>query len=154
MRYECESLHICGENGIPCSQTNPLSMMGPIVRCRDFLMVGGNSLKLIRFLLWVVLSLVLVVVADQLMLKRHFSTPVLMQAQTFYRDFRARLLTLGRTDDFADRIGQTIEAEMETPAAGTTARYLYVDAAGVLHFADSLNEVPPAYRQGAQRLAD
>jgi hypothetical protein len=114
--------------------------------------MGGNSLKFIRFILWGVLTLGLVVVADQLMLKRHFTTPVLNQTQIFYRDFRARLLTLGRTEGFDDRIGQTIEAEIKTPEAATS-RYLYVDAAGVLHFADSLDEVPPAYRQGAQRLA-
>lgn len=108
-------------------------------------------MKFIRFILWLVLTLILVVVGDQLLIKRHFTTPVLTQTQTFYRDFRARLLTLGRTAGFEDRIGQTIEAEMKTPAAAAS-RYLYVDADGVLHFADSLDEVPPAYRQGAQRL--
>lgn len=111
-------------------------------------------MKLIRFILWVVLTLGLVVGADQLMIKRHFTVPVLKQTQEFYRDFRARLLTLGRTDSLADRIGQTIEAEMAAPAVAAPGRYLYVDAAGVLHFSDSLEEVPPAYRQGAQRLAD
>jgi len=115
--------------------------------------LGGNSLKFVRFVLWVVLILVLVVVVDQLMLKRSFTTPVLKETQVFYRDFRARLLTMGRTDGFDDRIGQTIEAEMNTPDDGASSRYLYVDAAGVLHFADSFDEVPPAYRQGAQRLA-
>lgn len=109
-------------------------------------------MKFIRFILWLVLTLILVVVGDQLLIKRHFTTPVLTQTQTFYRDFRSRLLTLGRTDGFEDRIGQTIEAEMKIPADAAASRYLYVDAAGVLHFADSLDEVPPAYRQGAQRL--
>lgn len=108
-------------------------------------------MKFIRFILWLVLTLILVVVGDQLLIKRHFTTPVLTQTQTFYRDFRSRLLTLGRTDGFEDRIGQTIEAEMKIPAAAAS-RYLYVDAAGVLHFADSLDEVPPAYRPGAQQL--
>lgn len=110
-------------------------------------------MKFIRFILWVVLALVLVVVADQLMLRRQFNTPVLTEAQTFYRDFRTRLLTLGSTDDLDDRIGQTIEAQKNTSNGGVPARYVYVDAAGELHFADSLNEVPPAYRQDAQRLA-
>lgn len=110
-------------------------------------------MKLIRFILWVVVTLVLVVVADQLMIRRHFTTPVLTETQVFYRDFRARLLTMRRTDGFDDRIGQAIEAEMKTPADAASSRYLYVDAAGVLHFADSLDEVPPAYRQGVQRLA-
>lgn len=111
-------------------------------------------MKFIRFILWVMLTLVLVVVIDQLMIRRQFTTPVLKETQVFYRDFRSRLMTLGRTDDLDDRIGQTIEAQKGFSAEETPSRYLYVDAAGVLHFADSLNEVPPAYRQSAQRLAD
>jgi len=110
-------------------------------------------LKFIRFILWVILTMVLVVVVDQLMIRRHFTTPVLEEAQTFYRDFRTRLLTLGHTDGRDDRIGQTIEAQKDPSAEGAQSRYLYVDAAGVLHFADSLKEVPPAYRQSAQQLA-
>jgi len=116
-------------------------------------MVGGISLKFIRFIVWVILTLVLVVVVDQLMIRRHFTTFVLKETQVFYRDFRSRLLTLGRTDDFDDRIGQTIEAQKNSSDDSAPVRYLYVDAAGVLHFADSLNEVPPAYRQSAQQLA-
>ncbi|MBW6508659.1 MAG: hypothetical protein K0A94_03840 [Desulfuromonadales bacterium] len=108
-------------------------------------------MKFIRFILWVVVTLMLIVVTDQLMIRRQFSTPVLTETQVFYCDFRARLLTLGRTDGLDDRIGRTIEAEMKTSA--DASRYLYVDAAGVLHFADSFDEIPPAYRQGAQRLA-
>ncbi|MFO7813079.1 MAG: hypothetical protein R6V21_08930 [Pelovirga sp.] len=110
-------------------------------------------MKFIRFVLWVMLTLVLVVAIDQLMIKRHFTTPVLEETQVFYRDFRSRLLTLGRTDDLDDRIGQTIEAQKDSWDEGSPSRYLYVDTAGVLHFADSLNEVPPAYRRSAQRLA-
>jgi len=115
--------------------------------------VGGNGLRFIRFILWVLLALVLIVVVDQLMIRRHFMTPVLEEAQTFYRDFRARLLTLGRTDDLDDRIGETIEVQKDLSDEEASSRYLYVDAAGELHFADSLDEVPPAYRQSAQRLA-
>jgi hypothetical protein len=116
--------------------------------------VGGNSLKFFRFVLRVMLTLVVVVVIDQLMIKRRFATPVLKETQVFYHDFRSRLLTLGRTDGLDDRIGETIEAQQDTSDEGASSRYLYVDAAGVLHFADSLSEVPPAYRQSAQRLAD
>ncbi|MBD1400333.1 hypothetical protein [Pelovirga terrestris] len=107
-------------------------------------------MKFIRFILWVVLALILVVMIDQLAIKRHFTTPVLKEVQVFYRDFRSRLLTLGRTDD---RIGQTIEVQKDFSDEEASSRYIYVDAAGVLHFADSLNQVPPAYRQSAQRLA-
>ncbi len=94
----------------------------------------------------------MVVVADQLLLKRQLNVPVLTQVQVFYRDFRSRLLTLGHPDDVDDHIGQTIEAEMDATTEDSSLRYLYVDAAGVLHFADRLDEVPPAYRQEAQRL--
>ncbi len=110
-------------------------------------------MKFIRFIVWVILTLILVVVVDQLMIKRQVTTPVLKQTQAFYRDFRLRLLTLVRSDDLDDRIGQTIETQKNSSDEGTPVRYLYVDAAGVLHFADSLNEVPPAYRQSAQQLA-
>ena len=111
-------------------------------------------MKFIRFILWVMLTLVLVVVIDQLMIRRQFTTPVLKETQMFYGDFRSRLLTLIGTDDLDDRIGQTIEAQKGLSDERAPSRYLYVDAAGVLHFADSLNEVPPAYRQSAQQLAD
>ena len=111
-------------------------------------------MKFVRFVLWMILTLVLVVVIDQLMIRRHFTTPVLRETQVFYIDFRSRLMTLGRTDDLDDRIGRTIEAQKHSSDAGAVSRYLYVDAAGALHFADSLNEVPPAYRQSVQRLAD
>ncbi len=104
-------------------------------------------------MLWLGLTVALLLIADQFMLKRNFTTPGLTQVQVFYRDFRARLLTLGRTDAYHDHIGQTIEAEL-TPPADQSARYLYVDRDGVLHFADRLDEVPAAYRQEAQRLAE
>lgn len=111
-------------------------------------------MKFFRFILWLILVIVLVVVGDQLMMKRIFTTPGLTQVQIFYRDFRARLLTLGRPDAFNDRIGQTIEAEIIPPAAGRATRYLYVDRDGVLQFADSFLEVPPLYREKAQPLAE
>lgn len=115
---------------------------------------GGNRLKLIRFLLWTLLALALTLVADQLMLKRNFTTVGLTQMQVFYRDFRARLLTLGNRDAYHDRIGQTIEAQLPSVTTETSSRYLYVDRDGILHFADRFDDVPPAYRQGAQRLGD
>lgn len=113
-----------------------------------------TRLKLIRFLLWTLLALTLTLVADQLLLKRNFTTPGLVEIQIFYRDFRSRLLTLGDTSAYHDRVGQTIEAQLPSAATAPPPRYLYVDRDGVLHFADAIEDVPAAYRQEAQRLAD
>lgn len=110
-------------------------------------------MKLIRFVLWVVAALILAAAFDQLMLRRTFDAPALGHAQVFYRDFRTRLLTLASGVPTTDQIGLTIESTTGTPHA-KTSRYLYVDADGMLQFADSLAEVPSAFKKSAQPLAE
>jgi len=112
-----------------------------------------------RFLLWTIFFLALLVVTDQLLLKLSLTTPGASQFQTFYRDFRSRLIGLleGPPATTIDQvIDQAAPPPGKTPAAATppAARYIYVDGQGQLQFAESLSEVPKAYRPSAQPLKD
>ena len=115
-------------------------------------------LKLLKYFLWVVVILALVVGFDQLMVKLPLHAPGLKQTQLFYLDFRARLGGLVKKDSSPqpDAIEAMIEKTAKTPAKLTNkpSRYLYVDASGTLQFADSLQQVPSRYRQEAQPLAE
>lgn len=118
-------------------------------------------LKLLKYFLWLVVILTLMIGFDQLMLKLPLHSPGLKQTQQFYVDFRARLMGLVKTDtDTAVSAPASIESVIEktatvvTPTPKKTNRYLYVDSEGTLQFADSLQQVPKKYRQDAQRLAE
>ena len=115
-------------------------------------------LRLLKYFLWVVVVLALTLGFDQLMIELRLHTPGLKQTQQFYVDFRTRLVELlkGDTSPQPDIIKAVIEktATAPKPAAKKTSRYLYVDGAGTLQFADSLQQVPSQYRQDAQPLAE
>jgi len=120
-------------------------------------------LRLLKYFLWVVVVLALTLGFDQLMIELRLHTPGLKQTQQFYVDFRTRLVELlkGDTSPPPDIIKAVIEktviektATAPKPAAKKTSRYLYVDGAGTLQFADSLQQVPSQYRQDAQPLAE
>ncbi len=114
-------------------------------------------LKLLKIIIWLVLVLLVVGGFDQFLLRVPLELPGLSQAQTFYVDFRARLLGLVGIDPATPSasIEQLIEATGSAPSQRQKPqRYLYVDADGVLQFADSLQQVPASYRQAAQPLAE
>jgi len=115
-------------------------------------------LRLLKYFLWVVVVLALTLGFDQLMVELRLHTPGLKQTQRFYIDFRTRLVELlkGDTSPQPDIIKAVIEktATAPKPAAKKPSRYLYVDGAGTLQFADSLQQVPSQYRQDAQPLAE
>lgn len=113
-----------------------------------------DTVKVLRWTLWLLVVLILAGIGDRLLMEHPFETPGIKPAQQFYRDFRERLLSLHRQDILDDQIGQAIEAQTARPATEKSSRYLYVDRDGVLQFADSLQQVPAAYRQSAQPLAD
>jgi hypothetical protein len=120
---------------------------------------GVEMLKILKYFLWVVVILSLVLGFDQLMLKLPLHSPGLKQTQQFYVDFRTRLFGLVKTDT-AVLAPTSIESVIEktatavTPTPKKTNRYLYVDSDGTLQFADSLQQVPKKYRQDAQLLAE
>lgn len=111
-------------------------------------------MKFIRFIFWLLALLILVVVGDRVLMQHSFDAPGVKPAQQFYRDFRERLLTLHRSTRSGDEIGQTIDQEVLRQEPVKSSRYLYVDSNGTLHFADSLQQVPAAYRRDAQVLED
>ncbi len=132
--------------------------------------------RLVSFLFWTLLFLLLCLGIDQLLVRVEMPLPVLAEARTFYVDFRSRLLQLGHPSPAqgtaaVKRAAPGKAKAVETPPAASPAakgstprpqpapaaearspRYLYADKGGELHFADSLEEVPAAYRKDAQRL--
>ncbi|HEY5675031.1 MAG TPA: hypothetical protein VIR78_15105 [Malonomonas sp.] len=115
-------------------------------------------LKLLRMLLWLILVLVVVGGLDQFLVRVPLDTPGLAPVQTFYVDFRSRLLGLVGVETVAAppaTIEQVIEATGSAPQqTKKSQRYLYVDEAGELQFADSLAQVPVKFRKAAQPLAE
>jgi len=132
--------------------------------------------RLVSFLFWSFLFLVVCLGLDQLLVRVEMPLPVLAEVQTFYVDFRTRLVQLGRhlpakpggVKKKAPAAAQPKAAEpapspsekksasarpATVPAeSASNPHYLYVDSQGELRFADRLEEVPAAYRKDAQRL--
>jgi len=113
----------------------------------------SSSRPVLRFVLWTGVFLLLVAAADHLLLRFSAKQPLFRDFQACYRDFRCRLV--GGACRLPPR---TVEAAIEQEA-GQVVRaavhtYLYVDGEGTLQFADSLEEVPPAYRAKAQPLTE
>ena len=115
--------------------------------------------KLLKVFGWLLFFVIAMVAVDQVLLRVPLDYPGVKPAQTFYVDFRHRLvgLLLPETGEpaKAKSIEQLIEANsMPEKSASKPQRYLYVDDSGALQFADSLQQVPLRYRQSAQPLAD
>ncbi len=110
--------------------------------------------KLFRLFSWLILTLVILACLDQLMLRVPLEAPGVREAQTFYLDFRSRLLRLVGLGADERSIEQLIEASKPAKQPAKPQRYLYADEHGVLQFADSLEQVPLKYRQDAQPLTE
>jgi len=111
--------------------------------------------KLMRWLVWLVVFLIVVIGLDQALIRVPMKVPGLEQFQHFYVDFRGRLFGLKDKQPLKSSIEQVIETTEKQPAAAATSaapRFLYVDDAGALQFADSLEDVPEPYRKDAQRM--
>jgi len=114
-----------------------------------------------KAIIWTFVFLLLLLAVDQFLLRVEFVQPQMRVARSFYLDFRQRLFTLGGSSG-PDSVDAVIDAERRDAAPAQTPqrktsnapRYLYVDAQGTLQFVDSLEEIPPHLRKGAQRLED
>jgi len=114
-----------------------------------------------KAIVWTFVFLLMLLAADQFLLRVEFTQPQMQVVQGFYLDFRQRLVSLGHSPK-PKSVEAVIDAEKtsaavpETPQrkATTSPRYLYVDDQGVLQFADSFEEIPPKLRGGAQRLEE
>lgn len=119
--------------------------------------------RIVSILFHSLLFLGLLLAIDQAFVHLPLDLSGLRQSQSFYLDFRSRLLGLRpgfKTPGLS--VDQVIEAE-ERPIARSKAaapapdgqgpRYLYPDASGQLQFADRLEEIPREVRDKAQPLA-
>jgi hypothetical protein len=114
-----------------------------------------------KAIIWSILFVVLLLAADQFMLRVEFTQPQMQVARSFYLDFRNRLIALGSGGDPAS-VEAVIESTQTDTTPGVVLRrnegdspsYLYLDADGVIQFADSLEEIPRELRSSAERLAD
>lgn len=124
--------------------------------------------RIVSILFHTVLFLGLLLAIDQAFVHLPMDLPGLRQSQSFYRDFRSRLLGLRpglpgaeisveQLIDAAERTTARPQAAKEVPGpppAQGGARYLYPDAGGQLQFADRLEEIPPQFRSKAQPLTE
>lgn len=117
-------------------------------------------LKLLKMFAWILFSCALLSGLDQFLVRVPLALPGVTHAQTFYVDFRGRLLGLIGIEGAAklpkNSIEQVIEATQGLPAGKIQAdrRYFYVDDTGALQFVDSFEQVPPKFRKSAQPLAE
>lgn len=132
--------------------------------------------RLFSILFHSLLFLGLLLAIDQAFVHLPLDLPGLRQSQSFYLDFRSRLLGLAPAVKVPGlSVEQLIEAEERAstkpkavvpapakqqavkaeaaPKGGAGPRYLYPDASGQLQFADRLEEIPAEFRTKAQLLA-
>lgn len=134
-----------------------------------FRLVPGvsNMGRLVKFLLWLLIFVLLLVGMDQLLLRVPPVHPAHAAFSKFYRDFRTRLFSIIVIPD--KETPRTVEAVIEkerqaeasalpaTPKASASQsgkRFVYADGQGVLQFADSLEAVPKQYRDSAEPLGE
>lgn len=114
-----------------------------------------------KAIVWSIVFVALLLATDQFMLRVEFSQSQMQVARSFYLDFRQRLIALGGSSDH-DSVGAVIELTQPDTMPdvvrrrneGDSPRYLYLDAEGTIQFADSIEEIPTALRDGVERLSD
>jgi hypothetical protein len=125
--------------------------------------------RLIKPLFWGLVFIILLAALDQLLTRVPPIHPAHAAVSSFYRDFRSRLLTIvvippagapQTVEAVIEKERQVVGNKEKNPAAAkrpgvpADGRYVYADAQGVLQFADSLDEIPKAYRGSAERLGE
>lgn len=133
----------------------------------------GQMKKLLGFSCWALVFALLLLALDQFFLRIPATVSPHREAQTFYLDFRSRLLALPSGEKRTPsrppvpgkgpaKVAPVASPPTPAPAAKTSpapaieapeVRYIYVDQKRDLHFADSLQEVPAAYRGEARPLS-
>ena len=119
--------------------------------------------RLFIWLLWLLVIAGLCVAGDQLLLRSSLNSPIYAAAQTFYKDFRGRIIQLANKKD--QRL-ETVKESWPSPLPPTVMEkiapllqreteaggYVYTDKEGGLHLATRLDEVPKEYRAAAKPL--
>ena len=119
--------------------------------------------RLFIWLLWAVVIVSTCVAADQILLRYSLDVSAYRAAQTFYQDFRNRIILLAKKDDLRldgvtgnwsptlppamlEKIEPLLQRDVEPGG------YVYIDKAGGLHLTTRLDEVPNEYRAAAKPL--
>ncbi|MDZ4185431.1 MAG: hypothetical protein U1D97_10690 [Desulfuromonadales bacterium] len=119
--------------------------------------------RLFIWLLWAVVIVGTCVAADQILMRYALEVPAYRAAQTFYQDFRSRIILLAKKDDLGlkgvkgewaptlppamlEKIEPLLQRDVEPGG------YVYIDKAGGLHLTTRLDEVPKEYRAAAKPL--
>ncbi len=131
--------------------------------------------RLIKSSLWIFLFLVMMLAIDQFLVQVPPVNLAHAAISNFYQDFRGRMIDLvfehGKTapdsiEAVIDKQGKNRTASPTTvkgkepgqpaakPPAKAGRRYIYSDARGELQFADSLEDVPKAFRAQAQPMGE
>ncbi|MBE0503570.1 MAG: hypothetical protein IBX46_05505 [Desulfuromonadales bacterium] len=122
--------------------------------------------RLFVWLLWAVVIVGTCVAADQFLLRYSLDAPAYRVVQTFYKDFRSRIILLVQKDDLRldgvkadwtptlppamlEKIEPLLQQKEQVVEPGG---YVYIDKAGGLHLTTRLDEVPKEYRTSAKPL--
>ena len=125
--------------------------------------------RLIKPVFWTFLFLVMMLIIDQLLVQVPPIHPAHKAVCNFYQDFRSRLTDLAFGEEKTspksieaviseqqqEATAKKAEKNLQKPTsaqAQKAQRYIYSDGKGELHFADSLDDVPDAYRGQAQPM--
>lgn len=127
--------------------------------------------RVFKPLFWCLVFLLVLVAVDQLLVRVPPVHPAHAAVREFYRDFRSRLFSIieivptDKPQTIEAVIDQKRKSSVATPssqtrpaaqsaAAAKPTRYVYADQDGALQFADSLEQVPAAFRASAEPLED
>ena len=119
--------------------------------------------RLFIWLLWAVVIVGTCVAADQILMRYSLDVSAYRAAQTFYKDFRSRIILLAKKEDLRlegvkgdwsptlppamlEKIEPLLQRDVEPGG------YVYIDKAGGLHLTTRLDEVPKEYRATAKPL--
>lgn len=119
--------------------------------------------RLFIWLLWALVIAGVCVAGDQLLLRVSLNSPIYSAAQTFYKDFRGRLIQFVKKEDHRLKavkeswppiVPPAVREKIEPmlPPKAEPGGYVYTDKAGGLHLTTRLDEVPKEYRATAKPL--
>jgi len=109
-----------------------------------------------KAIFWVIIFFCLLLAVDQFLLRVEFKFGGMQVAQEFYLDFRQRLigLTGGSSPDSVEEVITEKQDDVAPVLEPPAPRYLYADENGQLQFANSMEDIPPEFRKGAQRMEE
>lgn len=119
--------------------------------------------RLFIWLLWTVVIVGVCIAGDQLLLHFSVNSPIYGAAQTFYKDFRGRIIQLVRKEDhrleavkesWPTTLPPAVKEKIPPLLQGKAepGGYVYSDKNGGLHLTSRLDEIPKEYRAAAKAL--